>query len=187
MRNRLYFGQAQRTPFTTSPLSQRFDWDGEFTLNELDEWQHMLLSHCSREHEKVIENSIKSSSFWRRLLRWDERTTTSPSGLHLGHAKALVVPLHLDAKSEEGIQLNEQQQALFDAHLSLINYALHHGYSYARWKSIVNVMIEKDPGNPKINRLRVIHLYEFDLGACMAIQWKDMLAASERRGTINDG
>jgi hypothetical protein len=95
--------------------------------------------------------------------------------------------LLLDPKSEEGVQLKEQQQALFDAHLSLINYALHHGYSYARWKSIVNVMIEKDPGNTKVHRLRVIHLYEFDLGACMAIQWKDMLAASELRGTINDG
>jgi hypothetical protein len=68
MRNRLHFGQAQGTTFTTSPLSQRFDWaansaeaeltlDSEFTSNDLDELQHMLLSHCSREHENVLENS----------------------------------------------------------------------------------------------------------------------------------
>jgi hypothetical protein len=198
MRNRLHFGQAKGTPFTTQPLSQRFDWAansaeaeltlaGDFTSADLDDLQQLLLSHCKREHENVQGNQISSSSFRRRLRRWDERTTTSPSGLHLGHAKALVVPLHLDEQSVEGILLKEQQQELFAAHLSMVNYALQHGYSYDRWKSIVNVMIEKDPGNTKIHRLRVIHLYEFDLGACMAIQWKDMLASSERRGTINDG
>jgi hypothetical protein len=98
-----------------------------------------------------------------------------------------VVALHVDETSAPGALLKAQQQELFSAHLSLINYAIRHGYSYERWKSIVTVMIEKDPGNTQIHRLRVIHLYEFDLGACMAILWKDMLASSEKRGTINDG
>lgn len=198
MRNRQHFGQAQGTPFTTSPLSQRFDWAanseeadrtlaGQYSSVDLDELQQLLLSHCTREHEKVLDNQVKASAFRQRLLRWDERTTTSPSGLHLGHAKALVVPLHVADESESGQLLKTQQQDLFDAHLSMINYALRHGYSYDRWKSIVTVMIQKDPGNTRIHRLRVIHLYEFDLGACMAIQWKDMLSSSERRGTINDG
>jgi hypothetical protein len=198
MRNRLHFGQSQGTPFTTSPLAQRYDWaanspeaertlDGEFTPDDLEDLQQLLLSHCTREHETVQANLITSSSFRRRLKRWDERTTTSPSGLHLGHAKALVVRLHVDDTSDEGILLKAQQQELFAAHLSMINYALKHGHSYERWKSIVNVMIEKDPGNTQIHRLRVIHLYEFDLGACMAILWKEMLLVSERRGTINDG
>jgi hypothetical protein len=198
MRNRQHFGQAQGTPFTNTPLSQRFDWaansveseltlNGEFTSDDIDDLQQMLLSHCTREQEKVLGNKITSKSFRKRLKRWDERTTTSPSGLHLGHAKALVVPLHLDDQTDAGRLLTAQQQDLFAAHLSLVNYALQHGYSYQRWKSIVTVMIEKDPGNTKIHRLRVIHLYEFDLGACMAILWKDMLASSEKRGTINDG
>jgi hypothetical protein len=198
MRNRQHFGQAQGTPFTVPPLSQRFDWaansieseltlEGNFTSDDLGELQQLFLSHCTREVDTVLGNKISSSSFRKRLLRWDERTTTSPSGLHLGHAKALVVPLHLDATSEAGILLRAQQQDLFSAHLSLVNYALQHGHSYTRWKTIVTVMIEKDPGNTKIHRLRVIHLYEFDLGACMAILWKDMMASSETRGTINEG
>jgi hypothetical protein len=94
MRNRLHFGQAQGTPFTTHPLSQRFDWaansaeaeltlDGDFTSDDLDELQHLLLSHCTREQETVQGNNITAQSFRRRLRRWDERTTTSPSGLHL--------------------------------------------------------------------------------------------------------
>jgi hypothetical protein len=72
-----------------------------------------------------------------------------PSGLHLGHAKALVVQLHADEDSDAGRQLLSLQKDLFDAHLSMVNYALQHGHPYDRWKSIVTVMFEKDPGTPK--------------------------------------
>jgi hypothetical protein len=39
-----------------------------------------------------------------------------------------------------------------------------HQYRFApkRWCTSVTVMIEKDPGNPRIERLRVIHLFEAD-------------------------
>jgi hypothetical protein len=74
MRNRLHFGQSQGTPFTTRPLTQRYDWaanspeakrtlDGEFTPDDLDDLQRLLLSHCKREHETVQVNLITSSSF----------------------------------------------------------------------------------------------------------------------------
>ncbi len=50
MRNRQHFGQAQGTPFTVPPLSQRFDWaansieseltlEGNFTSDDLGELQ----------------------------------------------------------------------------------------------------------------------------------------------------
>jgi hypothetical protein len=69
MRNRQHFGQAQGTPFTTSPLVQRFDWaansteseltlNGDFTSEDVDELQRLLLSHCKREQEKVLVNQI---------------------------------------------------------------------------------------------------------------------------------
>jgi hypothetical protein len=59
-------------------------------------------------------------------------------------------------------------------HLSL-EYALINGYSYQRWKKVVNIMIEKEPGNPKIHRLRVIHLYEADYNLVLGIKWRQLV------------
>jgi hypothetical protein len=45
MRNRQHFGQAQGTPFTTTPLSQRFDWAANSVESELTIL--MSFKHCS--------------------------------------------------------------------------------------------------------------------------------------------
>jgi hypothetical protein len=47
-----------------------------------------------------------------------------------------------------------------------------HRYSLTRWKTIVSMMIYKEPGNVKIHRLRVIHLYEADLSLLLGIKWR---------------
>jgi hypothetical protein len=36
-------------------------------------------------------------------------------------------------------------------------------------------MILKEPGNIKIHRLRVLHLYEADFSALLAIKWRHLL------------
>jgi hypothetical protein len=48
-------------------------------------------------------------------------------------------------------------------------------------------MIEKEPGNHRIHRLRIIHLYEADLGACYAILWKKLFANAKSDHAINSG
>ena len=89
-----------------------------------------------------------------------ESTTTSPSGIHLGHQHALVVRhCHKDSpNSPECELLDAHQEALINAHVSLINYALRMGISYDLWKTVVNIMLEKDPGDPKIHRLCYTHI-----------------------------
>jgi hypothetical protein len=50
---------------------------------------------------------------WTAKIKiWDERTTTSPSGLHLGHHKALVRPHGLDLDTDKGKDLETQRLAL---------------------------------------------------------------------------
>jgi hypothetical protein len=66
-----------------------------------------------------------------------------------------------------------------------LNYALQFGHSYSSWKSIVNTMLEKDPGNPKIHRLRVIHLYEADYNLILAVKWRQTLHHACEHNLIN--
>jgi hypothetical protein len=41
---------------------------------------------------------------WEAKIKiWDKRTTTPPSGIHLGHHKALVRSHDLDLSSDEGL------------------------------------------------------------------------------------
>jgi hypothetical protein len=202
-RNQLHFGQAQGTPFTIEPMSVMFNWSantataeqvlrGNFSSSELTHLQQLLLQHCKREFDPGPPDAqsipaIITTEWKRRIRRWKESTTTSPSGLHLGHARALISQHSHDPNSPEGKQLSKIQDGLIQAQVSLLNYSITHGHAYARWKNVVNVMIEKDLGDVHIHRLCVTHLYEHDFGLFLALYWKQMLRKLEARGTINAG
>jgi hypothetical protein len=67
----------------------------------------------------------------------------------------------------------------------VMNYCLHFGYSLDRWKTVVNSLLEKDPGTPKIHRLRVIHLYKWDYNLLLGIKWRQLLHHVVNTGTVN--
>ena len=53
--------------------------------------------------------------------------------------------------------------------------AISRGIAIPRWSKAINVMIEKDPGCPQINRLRIIHLFEADYNLFLKIMWGSRL------------
>jgi hypothetical protein len=66
-----------------------------------------------------------------------------------------------------------------------MNYALTHGYSFDRWKVIINVMLLKEPNNPRIHRLRMIHLCEADFNLLLGVKWRNIIHHSPQHETIN--
>jgi hypothetical protein len=48
-------------------------------------------------------------------------------------------------------------------------------------------MIEKEPGNTKIYRMRVIHLYEADYNFILGVKWRQMLYNSDIAGVLHCG
>ena len=110
-RNRLHFGQAHGTPFTVSPLKKRLGFSGysEHADNisqrgsedypSLDENVKLLLDHLKLLMEEMADHpsypTITDEEFVGKLKVWKETTTTSPSGAHLGHHKALIAFLTL--------------------------------------------------------------------------------------------
>jgi hypothetical protein len=56
-----------------------------------------------------------------------------------------------------------------------------------RWKDILNIMILKEPGNTKIHRLRVIHLFEADYNLILSVKWRQQIKHAEERELLNEG
>jgi exonuclease III len=117
LRNRLHFGQAEGTPFTLPPFSIKLNWEastataelfleGEYTNDKLSDIQELLVAHCARLSPlDDIPAEITVNEFEAHFHTWDERTTTSPSGIHLGHYKALLQPNNADPSTDEGRQI----------------------------------------------------------------------------------
>lgn len=113
---------------------------------------------------------------------WRESTTTSPSGKHLGIYRTLTKmyksapPQQQTTKRQDPTtEPTDNQHILikYKAHYEvallalriqnlIINLAIRHTHTLQRWTIIHNFFLEKIPGRPILDKLRVIHLYEAD-------------------------
>lgn len=205
LRNRKHFGQAQGSPFTIEPLRSELDWlalspaaadilEGKYHRQFDTPQMQQLLEACAEiQPNDQITHEITMEEFRGKMKSWRESTTTSPSGRHLGRYKALFVNVpsdHEDTQSEtphSATSLADKQAYIAKLILSILNYCLRQMYVLQRWKTVVNVMILKEPSNYRIHRLRVIHLYEADYNAMCAIKWRKLLHAADSRNLINEG
>ncbi|KAI2506424.1 hypothetical protein MHU86_8050 [Fragilaria crotonensis] len=210
-RNRRHFGQAHGTPFTIPPLAELLGYTGigeaqqqflhgTFDVTGYDESVKLLIRHLQYSHEwsrDLIRPTISDDDFCEKLRLWSESTTTSPSGMHLGHYKALISrhSFSSDAPDEDLTpefiasrdELNYRQQALRQLRLDMINYALERGYSLQRWQKVVNTMLFKDPDNVRLHRTRVIHIYEADFNLFLGIKWRAAMHQAEDLRLLNEG
>ena len=184
-----HFSQSKDCNLTSPPMDLTMDFaaaderanqilSGTYDCTELDDMTTALIE-CLQSvvgGQPVVSSTLVKDELLGKIKAWNERTSTSPlTGVHLGHAKAYIADTNLAPKSEELLAFESQREAIIEGHLVLLNYALHFGYSYTRWQSIVNAMLEKDPGSPKIHRLRVIHLYEWDFNLLLCVKWRQLL------------
>jgi hypothetical protein len=80
-----------------------------------------------------------------------EKTPSSPSGRHVGHYLACT-----DLK-------DELSGLLTSIHLAMMSIPLAEGFCPERWRRAIDIMLDKIPGVPRINKLRIIQLLEADL------------------------
>ena len=102
-RNKKHFSQADGSPFTTSRIIKSLGKYGNSSLSEdifkgeaniaslsaTDATTKILLSLKSTAPKNSIPVYISSKEIELAYRAWREQTSTSPSGLHLGHTKAL--------------------------------------------------------------------------------------------------
>lgn len=74
---------------------------GDYTSEELTDLQALLLHHCKSPQIDALSPFITKAEFISKFQSWTKRILTSPSGLHLGHYKALVACNDIDLTTEQ--------------------------------------------------------------------------------------
>jgi exonuclease III len=195
-RNCHHFGQAEGTPFTMPPLKALIGYkaqgyttemilDGEFDMPNSSSATRLLIKHLQSKTTAQLDGQVQIAEVRAKLKRWKESTTTSPSGLHLGHYHCMWKDPQIHPDDDTRKQILEDQETLLGCLVKLLNYATRFGYSYERWSKVVNIMLQKDKGNPRIHRLRVIHIYEADYNLLLAIKWRQTLHHAEDNKLLN--
>ena len=93
-----------------------------------------------------INISLDNEDYTKMFKKWKEKTTTSPSGRHLGHYKSIL-----------------QEPELIKYHCIMASLPLKYGFTPKRWTKAIQIMLEKKTGNPLLHRLRGILILEADL------------------------
>ena len=171
--------------------------NGTYDTTGLNDNVALLIQHLQQSAEMAALAShptITEQEYSSKLRVWTESTSTSPSGLHLGHYKALIARHDYSEIEAETIEetaqkdeWNHMQGCLLRLHVQMLNYALERGYAYQRWRTVVNTILFKDLDNVRIHRTRVIHIYEADYNLMLGIKWRVALYQVEAFRELNDG
>jgi hypothetical protein len=200
-RNKTHFSQARCTPMATSSITDLLGFSGTTSTADLllkgtinvhdvttDVYGRDILRFC-KHHTTPIPASISLEEFKDSFKKWRVGTSTSPSGRHLSHQHTLFQPHGID-KLIEPLEHEAAEKACevnWFAQHSIVAYGIKYGHTFDRWKQVVNSMIEKDPGNPQLHRLRVIHLYESDYNALLGIKIRQVVHNAEDKDFLNPG
>jgi hypothetical protein len=208
LRNHAQFGQAQGSPFTVAPLVDQLGFCGDGSSSEdiltgkydttgLNDNVAILIRHLQQTADMAALNSnttIIEQEYVGKLRVWNKSTSTSPSGLHLGHYKVVIarqaynnINLKIESENEKQHQWNHLQGQMLRLHVQMMNYALERGYAYQRWRTVVNTILFKDPDNVRIHHKRVIHIYEANYNLMLGIKWRMALYQTEAFRELNDG
>lgn len=124
-------------------------------FENLDEITKEFVKEIYKEqkHNKVDFADMQLSDFETYIKNKNERTSTSPSGRHLGHFKVT--------------QEHPIQQITFH----IIVASLRAQYIPTRWRNTVTALIEKEAGSLKIHRLQTIHIVEPEVQFISNFYW----------------
>ena len=160
-----HFKQADGTPWTTAPLCHAVNFDtntsesvtilnGNYDSSSLDAISTQVIKRMKQLLTPTANsNLITPADFQGKMNTWKESTSTSPSGLHLGHYKALIAKNHHPDDSDESNDILTWQAQIIQLRCNLLNLCIAHKYCLDRWKTVASVLLEKDPSTPKIHRI----------------------------------
>ena len=121
----------------------------------------LSINNDSRKHKMQRSFTLKEfSEGWKKAK---ERTSSGPSGLHFGHYKV-------------GSQTEELNTILWQ----MAKIPMEKGYSPKRWCRATDVCLRKKVGVSRVDKTRIIVLYEADFNFINKWIGKTMMNIAER-------
>ncbi len=139
--NRRQYNQAMPTPFGSGPLANYVGMKAETDGAQIPK---CLATPLILPHQD-LQVHIKPEEFIATYKIVQEQTSSSPSGRHVGHYKAIL-----------------DDPELVSLHATMMSLPFQVGFSPERRHQVVDVMLEKQPRNTSIHRLRIVALLESD-------------------------
>ena len=124
-------------------LAGRLDLSQETRIPEARDILRLLKFPDNRP---MMDATVTEESLRVAVIRNAKKTAASPSRRHPGH---LWSALH--------------RKKIFRVHAILAKLPPNYSFSTPRWENALDVMLENDPGSPKITRLRLLELLEYDM------------------------
>jgi hypothetical protein len=189
-RNKQHYGQAEHTELASESLRDLMGTcgttqfcdevlRGEADMSSFSPSLQAILNQLEDPPNVEVSDAITYEDFKDALKCWKEKTSTSPSGRHLGHYISLMTKIGDDTDP-----LGEQ---ILQMHHKVLLIAQYRRKPFERWKKETEVMLEKDVGDPKIDRLRIICLYEADYNLFLKIMWAHrMVNVAEKHNLFDD-
>jgi hypothetical protein len=160
--NTKQYNQAMNTPFGAGPLATTIGRNAdtvaakallegtmpaEVISSLLPETVRILqtLATPTTQLPLTTDAVISEEDFVSTFRSANEATSSSPSGRHIGHYKAAI-------KDPELVSL----------HAKMMSIPFMVGFAPDRWTQVTDIMLEKDPGQPRCHRLRILALFESD-------------------------
>ncbi len=166
--NRNQFNQAVTTPFGSGPLATAIGRNGDTPIARDLLNGHLpadVLSSLMPETVRILKTlstpiskveptrpAITEEEFISTFRLVNEATSSSPSGGHVGHYKAV---------------LKNPDMVTFHSIMMSIPFQV--GIAPDRWTRVTDTMLEKDAGSPKCHRLRILALFEGDFNQAKRI------------------
>ena len=155
-----------------TPVDQLLDGTLDKIIAEEDEcmseWRRYMVMTPRERKLEPVSAEISPDTFAAVFKEANERTSSSPEGLHYTLWKAI-------AEKEE-----------FCKYMSVMMYLpFKYGFSVKRWQRAIDVMLEKQEGIRKIHLMRIIGLVEADTNCALKILYSDRLMKNAEQAGIS--
>ena len=145
-------------------MNGTYDRELEVLSDEARVWLLELKTKNFVRAGAVINTTISTEDWIRGWKKMRESTASAPGG-HYGHYKTAAVVATL---SEEHA---DYWPVLAELYATMASMPLKHGFAPKRWQKCIDAILEKTPGQPRIEKLRIIMLYEADFNFVLKLIW----------------
>ena len=160
--------------FGASPLADKV-LEGEVT-NDLDQFPHVIrewLKQFTRTEEErrciPIDGMIYPHEFQQAFRAVNEKTSSSPSGIHYTFWKAMA---------------SDPTMAAYLVVMMRLPFM--YGFKNDRWAKCIDVMLEKKKGIRRIHQLRIIGLVEADFNTALKLFFAKQMVANSENTTLSE-